>query len=143
MIIVKAGAINEVLFSFSLQFALCDFLREEHLGVDIDAIEDLSVALEKLDEVHRQLEGIEIEDDEQFGKEGFWESLLEKCFEDYSMQYFLRADFEEDEEIDRRCRLLYELVNGKEHLIDYDSLDMSMTKLEDLNNIIRKRMASS
>lgn len=108
--------------------------------MDIEALPDLSMASDKLEELFFELGEYGVRDEEHLGEEGFWRGVIEDHLCDYSMQYFLSTSFEEDDVFAERMPPLLAKLAAKEDLIAFDERDFSLSKMEDLNSVINAHM---
>lgn len=118
---------------------MCDFLIEDHAIVDIAALPDINIAMEKLEGLFNGLSSYDIEDETAFASACFWDAAIEQHLNDYSMQYFLSTNFADDKYYTKRMNALKAMLTLNEDLIVNAECDFSMRKIEDLNADLCRR----
>ena len=118
---------------------MCDFLIEDHAIVNIAALPDINIAMEKLEGLFNALSFYDIEDETSFASACFWNAAIEQHLSDYSMQYFLSTSFDDDEYYTKRMNVLKAMLTLDEDLIVNAECDFSMRKIEDLNADLCRR----
>ena len=108
--------------------------------MDVDALPDLEVALEKLELLFLALSETD-GDHERLAEPGWWEGLIECHFSDYSMQYFLSTAVADDGEWKYRVAAFSGVLRKfDDSLVACSGQDYALSKIEDLCDEVNRRL---
>ena len=114
--------------------------------VDIDALPDIGLALEKLELLLYAVDERRMLDEERFFDESLWGELIELHFGQYCMQYFLSTSVTDDGEWKYRASAFSNGIKEKgPDLIafrdsGFDGQEFSLQKIEDLAHQLNSRL---